>query len=208
MNKISAKDIGDYKWPEGTIMVYVGGPWCGPCRALDKPITELLEKYPSDRFLKVSIDEKVDAYYLEGTPINVSSIPVLCIIENGKHIKRTGASLDTIRSFITEESNVGTTSAFEVIDLFGKRKSKGTFDDFYNTELYDSLDEAYNANDFVLCNFVKSEGTLYIECHHTKTPGTKERIMLNFQNCPAGLDVSDDTAGVNLAIKMLENATT
>ena len=32
------------------------------------------------------------------------------------------------------------------IDLFGSRKSRGTFDDFYSSSKYNSLEEAYSAN--------------------------------------------------------------
>ena len=44
---------------------------------------------------------------------------------------------------------------YEKVNLFGTQKSKGTFDDFYNTKKYDSLQEAYDAKDYIECDFVK-----------------------------------------------------
>lgn len=88
---------------------------------------------------------------------------------------------------------------YEKIYLFGKKESRGTFDDFYSTEKYNSLQDAYDANDYVECDYVKDEnGTILIEARNVNNPEIKKYHKLNFQNCPAGIDIMDD----NLACEM------
>jgi hypothetical protein len=92
---------------------------------------------------------------------------------------------------------------YEKINLFGKKQSRGTFDDFFNTEKYDSLQKAYDANDYVECDFVKDEdGTLYIEAKNVSKPDVKKHHRLNYQRPVAGLDVSDDNAGCEIAVSL------
>lgn len=90
-----------------------------------------------------------------------------------------------------------------VVNLFGNRNSEGTFDDFFDPEKYSSYEKAKENHDFVICDFVKDdEGILYISAHHVAYPENKFLHKLMYQNCPAGLDVSDDAAGANLASKL------
>jgi len=92
---------------------------------------------------------------------------------------------------------------YEKINLFGKQQSRGTFDDFFNTEKHDSLQKAYEANDYVECDFVKDEeGTLYIEAKNVSKPDVRKHHRLNYQRPVAGLDVSDDNAGCELAVSL------
>lgn len=91
----------------------------------------------------------------------------------------------------------------EVISLFGKRQSEGTFDDFFDPEKYSSYEKAKENHDFVKCDFVKDkEGVLYISAYHIAYPENKLFHKLNYQHCPAGLDVSDDSEGAKLAAKL------
>lgn len=91
---------------------------------------------------------------------------------------------------------------YKKIDLFGKKQSKGSFDDFFDTEKYDSVKEAYDSNDFVKCNYVKDKkGIIYIEAQHTKKKNKKyHRLMI--QNCPFGIDINDDNYAAELAITL------
>lgn len=93
---------------------------------------------------------------------------------------------------------------YERIYLFGKKESRGTFDDFFSTEKYQNLQEAYEANDYVECDFVIDvNGTIYIEARNVKNPDTRLYHQLNYQDCPAGLDISDDEGGCLIANKLL-----
>ena len=37
-------------------MLYVGAPWCGKCRQLSPFVTELAEKHPGLRFVKMEVE--------------------------------------------------------------------------------------------------------------------------------------------------------
>ena len=92
---------------------------------------------------------------------------------------------------------------YEKVNLFGKQQSRGTFDDFFSTEKYKTLQEAYSANDYVECDFVKDEnGILYIEAKNVKNQDVKKYHQLNYQRPVCGLDVSDDNAGCELAVSL------
>ena len=92
---------------------------------------------------------------------------------------------------------------YKKVDLFGLHQSKGTFDDFFSTEKYSSLQEAYEANDYVECDFVRDEDEiLYIEARNVKNPDVRKYHCLNYQRPVCGLDVSDDNAGCELATSL------
>lgn len=95
---------------------------------------------------------------------------------------------------------------YEKIELFGKQKSRGTFDDFYSTEKYNSLQEAYDANDFVICDFVKDEeGILYIEAMNVKNTDIKKYHRLIIQQPFAGLDSQDDYIVCKIACELFDD---
>ncbi|HRG19317.1 MAG TPA: hypothetical protein PLP39_09520, partial [Flavobacterium lutivivi] len=92
---------------------------------------------------------------------------------------------------------------YEKINLFGKKQSRGTFDDFFDINKYETIEQAYNANDYVECDFVRDEnGIIFIEARNVKNPELKKYHKLNYQRPFAGLDVSDDNEGVQLAISL------
>lgn len=94
--------------------------------------------------------------------------------------------------------------AYTKTALFGPKASKGTFDDFFSTEKYRSLQEAYNANDYVTCDFVRNDdGVIFIECRHVMFPDNKKYHELNYQHCPAGLDALDDSLACEMAVSLL-----
>lgn len=93
--------------------------------------------------------------------------------------------------------------SYNKIALFGKKQSRGTFDDFFS-EKYESIQEAYEKNDYVQADFVKDEeGVLYIEAYNVKEPEVKKYHRLNFQRCMFGLDVLDDSLGAEMAESLL-----
>ena len=93
--------------------------------------------------------------------------------------------------------------AYKKIALFGKKESKGTFDDFYSKN-YSSLQEAYDANDYVQADFVQDEeGTLFIEAHNVKNPDVKKYHRLNFQRPVAGIDILDDSLAAEMSASLL-----
>lgn len=92
---------------------------------------------------------------------------------------------------------------FKKVDIL-PHKSRGTFDDFYNNEKYSSLQDAYNANDYVECNYVRDENRiLHIEAYHSQTPEIKKYHRLLWQTPVAGIDALDDEMACRMAVLML-----
>lgn len=97
--------------------------------------------------------------------------------------------------------------SYERVELFGKQKSRGTFDDLFDSKKYQSIQEAYAANDYAECDFVKDEkGVLYIEAKNMKRPDIRKYHRLNYQRPVMGIDVSDDNAACELAFSMLTDS--
>lgn len=96
------------------------------------------------------------------------------------------------------------TKGFKRIDLFGRHTSRGTFDDLYSNKKYSTMQEAYDANDYVECDYVIDENDIiYIEARHVKNPNTRKYHRLNYQNCPAGIDALDDRLACEMADTLL-----
>lgn len=94
--------------------------------------------------------------------------------------------------------------SYKIVAPFGRQESKGTFDDFFSTKKYNSLQEAYLNEDYVECDFVQDDaGVLYIECKNVKDPENKKYHRLMIQKPVFGLDMMDDYAAVELAQTLL-----
>lgn len=93
---------------------------------------------------------------------------------------------------------------YEKISLF-THESRGTYDDFFDTDKYENMQDAYLASDYVKCDFVRNEkGTIYIECIHISEPDIKKYHRLDYQRPVFGIDISDDRMGEELAISMFK----
>jgi hypothetical protein len=95
-------------------------------------------------------------------------------------------------------------SEYKKIDLFGKKQSRGTFDDFFNPEKYKTIQEAYDANDYVECDHVKDEkDIIYIQAFNWKNPHEKKYHRLEIQKCIFGIDMLDDQMACDMAASLL-----
>lgn len=91
------------------------------------------------------------------------------------------------------ENQGGLMKKFEKISPLGERKGPGTFDGFWDNTKYDTMQEALEANDMVVVDFIKDEnGIIYFEFYHIAEPNKKEIQMLQIQHFPAGVDIMDD----------------
>ena len=75
------KEVLDNK---GLTIVDFRASRCGPCRMLGPIIDQLAEKYPNVKVVKVSVEEHQDL----AAAFEVSSIPVVYFIKDGKAIER------------------------------------------------------------------------------------------------------------------------
>lgn len=69
----------------GVTLVDFWAPWCPPCRAQGPIVEKLADSYDGKAVVaKINVDEEGEA----ATKYNVSSIPTLVILKNGKEVKR------------------------------------------------------------------------------------------------------------------------
>lgn len=89
---------------------------------------------------------------------------------------------------------------YKKISPLGPRVGFGTFETLFDIDKYPTLEDATNANDYVILDFVIDERDLkHIECYHVRTPETKLYHRINYQHFPFGLDAMDDHFACELA---------
>lgn len=82
------------------VLIDFNADWCGPCRMLGPIIEELSEEKENIKFVSINIDENEEL----AMNYQVSSIPCIVLIENGKEIDRRVGLLpkEELESFIGE----------------------------------------------------------------------------------------------------------
>jgi len=89
------------------------------------------------------------------------------------------------------------------VDPFPGHKSRGTFDDIFDTKKYNTIEEAYEADDFVKCDYVRDENdVLLIMAKHVSRSDLPQFYELQIQNPFAGIDVIDDRLAFEMAVKL------
>lgn len=88
---------------------------------------------------------------------------------------------------------------FTKISPLGPRAGYGTYETFYDTAKYSSMDEAKFYDDVAVVDFVKNEdGVIFFRVYSTKTPDKFLYHELQVQHFPFGVDYGDDLAVCNL----------
>lgn len=68
-----------------TVLVDFGADWCGPCKAIEPVIKELVDEYKGKATI-IEID--IDSQRELATDLMIQSIPTLILFQDGKEIKR------------------------------------------------------------------------------------------------------------------------
>lgn len=94
-----------------------------------------------------------------------------------------------------------------IVDLYPNRERRGTYFDFFDGRKYKTIQEAYDADDYVKCDFVKNRhGILFVKATHTKYNVLIEEHRLINQNPLAGIGVLDDRLISQMADRINEKA--
>ena len=82
------------------VLIDFNASWCGPCRMLKPVIDEIAESNDNIKVVSINIDDEEEL----ADNYEVSSIPCLVLLENGKEIKRNVGFMpkENIESFIGE----------------------------------------------------------------------------------------------------------
>lgn len=109
-----------------------------------------------------------------------------------------------------EESEALMKGRFTIIAPLGDRIGYGTFETFWNIELYRDVDEAYAKSDCVVVNFVQDKGgKMWFHFNDLAEPEHQVYYSLLVQefNPDLGIDTRDDNAAVNIYNKKFKNKT-
>lgn len=69
---------------ENPVLVDFNAAWCGPCRMLRPVLEELADEISDYKFVSINIDKEESL----ADEFNISSIPCLVVIKNGKEENR------------------------------------------------------------------------------------------------------------------------
>ena len=95
---------------------------------------------------------------------------------------------------------------YTTIAPLGLRTGHGTFETFYDNNIYSSLKDAENDNNMVIVDFVKDEdNVIHFQFYNVRKPKDKKYYRLNQQHFPAGVDVGDDQAACRIAPSLFDN---
>ncbi len=75
----------EFKKLEGTLLVDFNATWCGPCRMLHPILDELEKEITNVKFVGIDCDDESNL----AEDYNISNIPCVIIIKDGKEIARS-----------------------------------------------------------------------------------------------------------------------
>lgn len=95
---------------------------------------------------------------------------------------------------------------YEKIRPLGIRAGLGTYETIFRQSKYASPEQAIEANDAVIIDFVKDEkGLIHFSIYHIQTPHMCVYRMLAIQKFHSGVDCFDDMAACSLAEVVFDN---
>lgn len=100
MENVTAQRVDELRAEGKKLLVDYWAKWCGPCKALI-PRLELLEaQYPDVTFVKVDVDENMDA----SLDLGIRTVPTI-IIYNGEELvsRSLGANNDIVYTNILDK---------------------------------------------------------------------------------------------------------
>lgn len=84
VKELNEKDFSSILTSSDTYLVDFWAPWCGPCRMMAPILDEYAKKQDKIKVAKVNVDENPEL----AQKYNISGIPTLVVLKNGKEIDR------------------------------------------------------------------------------------------------------------------------
>ena len=100
MKTLNHNEFNEIKNKEGIKVVDFFAEWCGPCKMLTPVLEQLSNEVDSSvEFIKINIDENLSL----AKEYNVTTIPTLVFLKDGKEVDRTIGFIpkDSIKSKIS-----------------------------------------------------------------------------------------------------------
>jgi hypothetical protein len=99
MEIVSAEKVKELQSEGKKLLVQYTASWCGPCRALSPRLAALSSNYPDVTFVKVDVDENMDA----ARELEIRSVPTILIYDGSELINRSsGANIDSVYTKILD----------------------------------------------------------------------------------------------------------
>ena len=78
--KLTKDNFNEVLESDKKVLIDFYADWCGPCRMVSPLVDQIAEENPQYLVAKVNVDEEPEL----SASFNVSSIPMLVVMENGK----------------------------------------------------------------------------------------------------------------------------
>ena len=92
MENITAERFKELQSQGNKMVVDFWAKWCGPCKALIPRLEQMESEYPNVTFVKVDVDENMDA----ALDLGIRSVPTIIVYDGNKLVDRSqGAKPDT-----------------------------------------------------------------------------------------------------------------
>ena len=78
--KLTKDNFNEITESDKKVLIDFYADWCGPCRMVSPLVDQIAEENPQYLVAKVNVDEQPEL----SAAFNVSSIPMLVVMENGK----------------------------------------------------------------------------------------------------------------------------
>jgi thioredoxin 1 len=92
MENVTTERFKELQSEGNKLVVDFWAEWCGPCKTLIPRLEQMEKDYPNVKFIKVNVDENMDA----SLDMGIRSVPTVMIFDSNKLVDRSqGVQSDT-----------------------------------------------------------------------------------------------------------------
>jgi thioredoxin 1 len=100
MENVTAQQVDELRAEGKKLLVDYWAKWCGPCKSLIPRLELLEEQYPDVTFVKVDVDENMDA----ALDLGIRTVPTIMIYNGEELVSRSlGANNDIVYKEILDK---------------------------------------------------------------------------------------------------------